>query len=58
MKKTTKNKKGLTPTMVIKSTKVNEYVYVLKNGQELAFKDKNFPVLKPLIESNGQLLMF
>lgn len=54
-----KNKqKGLRSTMVIKSEKVNEYVYVLSNGTELTFKDKEFPTLRTLVANNGQLIMF
>ncbi|MGL2964657.1 hypothetical protein ACSVH2_12615 [Flavobacterium sp. RSB2_4_14] len=58
---TTKNKPkkaGLRVTHSAKSEKVNEYVYVLSNGQELTFKDKEFPITKPLIQNDGQLLMF
>jgi hypothetical protein len=58
MKKTTKNKKGLTPTMVVKSEKDNDYVYVLKNGSELRFQTNEFPIQRPLIANNGQLLIF
>lgn len=57
-KKAQKKDKGLTPSMVVKSEKVNEYVYVLSNGQELTFKDKNFPSQKSLISPNGQIAMF
>jgi hypothetical protein len=57
-KKTTKNNKGLTPTMVVKSEKDNDYVYVLKNGSELRFKSNEFPIQRPLIANNGQLLIF
>lgn len=52
------NKKALRPTMCFKSIKVNEYIYVLSNGTELTFKDKNFPTARPLVTSNGQLLIF
>lgn len=57
-KKTVKNKKGLTPSMVVKSEKDNDYVYVLKNGTELRFKSNEFPIQRPLIANNGQLLIF
>ena len=57
-KKTVKKDKGLVPTMVQKSQKVNEYIYVLSNGSEISFKDKNFPIEAPKILNNGQLLIF
>ena len=62
MKIPTQNKlpknNGLRPSMTIKNVKLKDYVYVLSNGQELTFKDKEFPIKKPLIENNGQLIMF
>lgn len=51
-------KQGLKVTHAPKSEKVNEYIYVLKDGSELTFKSKEFPTKRPLQESNGQLLMF
>ena len=57
-KKVVKKRKGLTPSMVVKNEKVNEYIYVLSNGQELAFKDKIFPISKSLISPNGQITLF
>lgn len=42
-KKVTKKSKGLVPTMVQKSEKVKEYIYVLSNGIEITFNDKIFP---------------
>ena len=57
-KKTLKKDKGLIPSMVQKSDKDNDYVYILKNGSELRFKSDKFPVSEPLITNNGQLLIF
>jgi len=51
-------KAGLRVTHSAKSEKVNDYVYVLSNGQELRFKDKEFPTIQPTTKSDGQLLMF
>jgi hypothetical protein len=53
-----KKDKGTIPTMVIKNQKLNEYIHVLKNGEELIFKDKHFLQKKSLIKPNGQLKMF
>lgn len=51
-------KAGLRVTHYAKSEKVNEYVYVLSNGQEITFKSKVFPTERPQELNNGQLLIF
>ena len=56
--KKAKKDRGLIVSHSAKSQKITDYVYVLSNGQELIFKNKNFPVKEPLIENNGQLLIF
>jgi hypothetical protein len=56
--KKAKKDRGLIVNHSAKSQKNTDYVYVLSNGQELIFKNKEFPVKEPLIENNGQLLIF
>jgi hypothetical protein len=51
-------KSGLRVTHSAKSVKVNEYIYVLSNGQEITFKSKVFPIERPQELNNGQLLIF
>ena len=54
----TKKDKGLTPTTCFKSEKSNQYIYILKNGQELVFQDKIFPIVEKPKPTNSQLLIF
>ncbi|MEL1248435.1 MULTISPECIES: hypothetical protein [Flavobacterium] len=56
--KKAKKDRGLIVSHSAKSQKITDYVYVLSNGQELTFKNKEFPVKEPRIENNGQLLIF
>ena len=56
--KKAKKDRGLIVSHSAKSQKITDYVYVLSNGQELTFKNKEFPVKEPLLENNGQLLIF
>jgi|688.fasta_scaffold1934282_1 hypothetical protein len=58
MKTKKTNSQGLKVTHSPKSQKITDYIYVLSNGDQLIFKDKNFPQKKSLIQPNGQLLMF
>lgn len=48
-----KRDRGLQVTHVQKSIKCKDYVYILSNGTELRFKNKNFPTQ----ETNGQIKM-
>jgi len=56
--KITTKKAGLRVTHSAKSEKINDYVYVFSNGQEITFKSKVFPTEKPQQLNNGQLLIF
>lgn len=56
--KTTPKKLGLRVTHSVKSEKLNDYIYVLLNGQEITFKSKLFPTERPHELNNGQLLIF
>lgn len=51
-------KAGLRVTHSAKSEKVNDYLYVLSNGQEITFKSKIFPTERPQKLNNGRLLIF
>ena len=56
--KKAKKDRGLIVSHSSKSQKITDYVYILSNGQQLTFKNKEFPVKEPPIQNNGQLLIF
>ena len=59
MQKSTKKKdKGTQITHVQKSKKINLFIYKLSNGQELTFKDKNFPTQQNQSINKNQLSIF